>query len=214
MCLIVIGSILAALGIYGAIGYQEYKNNKEYNHVYIPLVEMNNEKVKHIEFLPNNYIMVVMDNNRTYDGYINDVQQQLKHKLNIDMNIINMSKGDFNKKIVHIRYDPFNFGYYIIVMCDGQSVAGTKDQIERVLKYQYSLDIDIEEEYLKTRIYNHIDYKHHGEVKKRMNNRLLIANEKKEIDNILLKSMNDRSKLIDEFKKEIDSDEDDNKKIN
>jgi len=37
---------------------------------------------------------------------------------------------------------------------------------------------------------------------------------KKEIDNILLKSMNDRSKLIDEFKKEIDSDEDDNKKIN
>jgi hypothetical protein len=47
-----------------------------------------------------------------------------------------------------------------------------------------------------------------------MNNRLLIANEKKEIDNILLKSMNDRSKLIDEFKKEIDSDEDDNKKIN
>jgi hypothetical protein len=109
MCLIVIGSILAALGIYGAIGYQEYKNNKEYNHVYIPLVEMNNEKVKHIEFLPNNYIMVVMDNNRTYDRYIN---------------------------------------------------------------------------------------------------------EKKEIDNILLKSMNDRSKLIDEFKKEIDSDEDDNKKIN
>ena len=46
MCFIVIGSILAALGIYGIIGYQEYINNKEYKHVYIPLKEMNNKKMK------------------------------------------------------------------------------------------------------------------------------------------------------------------------
>jgi hypothetical protein len=44
MCFIVIGSIFAALGIYGIIGYQEYINNKEYKHVYIPLKEMNNKK--------------------------------------------------------------------------------------------------------------------------------------------------------------------------